>query len=262
MNNFFGGQSSLALLNRIKKLEKQIKENTQNVKILLVNTEGHNITFEPPWEFLSGQMVSIMVTTGYGIITAILNRDERTISNISYHTSTGNITGTATVDNGVVNIPVSTIWRTTQMVFIPVKDYYFHTQPEEDNSSLLLNKIAELENKIEEINARNQYVDIADKITCDYEKCSVSYAYAENGVVIMCITIKPSFSGGTKEIFTISPEYAPRTITYGTYSVISTSVDFGKLNFVALNPSGACDIWLSSRLDFHEPVQFIYPLRN
>ncbi|MCI8418475.1 MAG: hypothetical protein HFI33_13455 [Lachnospiraceae bacterium] len=150
MNNF-SGAISLALLDRIGKLEKQMKENIQNLKILLVKTEGHNITFEPPWEFLPGPMVSIMAMTGYGIITAILNKDERIISNISYHTSAGNITGTATVENGVVNIPVSTIWHTTQMVFIPVKDDYFIYNSEKDNLFTLLNKIEALENKIDKV---------------------------------------------------------------------------------------------------------------
>ncbi|MCI8418476.1 MAG: hypothetical protein HFI33_13460 [Lachnospiraceae bacterium] len=120
----------------------------------------------------------------------------------------------------------------------------------------------ELKEKFSKLHEELSYINYSGKITRDVEKCSVSYAYAENVVVIMCITIKPSFSGGVKEIFTISPEYAPRTITYGTYSVISASVDFGKLNFVSLNPSGMCDIWLNSRLDFHESVQFIYPLQR
>lgn len=120
----------------------------------------------------------------------------------------------------------------------------------------------ELKEKFAKLHEELSYINLSGKITRDDEICSVSYAYAENGVVTMCITIKPSFSGGLKKIFTIFPEYAPRAITYGIYVVILSSVDFGRLNFVALNPSGVSDIWLNSRLDFHESVQFIYPLQR
>lgn len=130
------------------------------------------------------------------------------------------------------------------------------------SSLALLNKIAELENKIKEINVRNQYVNITNKITADNTKCTVTNAYVENGMVFILFKINRGFSGGVNGIFTVDPKYAPRSIIYGTHWVTSVSADFNKVNYILLNSSGACDVWMREKLEQNEPAQFIYPLRN
>ncbi|MCI8374866.1 MAG: hypothetical protein HFI29_05435 [Lachnospiraceae bacterium] len=121
------GSGNLELAERIEKLihQNEMFLEKQNMVTLVTSSNSHNITFKPPWEYLRSNNVTIMITTGYGLITATLNRGERAISNIAYHTKTGNINGEATVENGVVNIPASIVWNTTLMVFVPVKAEYW-----------------------------------------------------------------------------------------------------------------------------------------
>lgn len=106
-----------------------------------------------------------------------------------------------------------------------------------------------------------KYTKLSDKITFNNEKCSLVYAYAENGVVTICINIKTGFTNGDG-ILTINPTYAPRETCYGLFSVISSGADNGKLNTAYITTAGSVCVWLHKELDYGEVVQFIYPLKD
>lgn len=129
------------------------------------------------------------------------------------------------------------------------------------DSLALLNKIQALEDEIIEITTYNQYYNLSDKITFDDTKCVLRYAYAENGVVTICIGIKPGFTSGDS-ILTIDSKYAPRETCYGLFSIVSSGANNGKLNTAYISTAGAFSIWLKEELTYGELVQFIYPLKN
>lgn len=125
----------------------------------------------------------------------------------------------------------------------------------------MLDEIEKLENKIKTLEAGNQYIKLSDKITFNNEKCSLVYAYAENGVVTICINIKTGFTSGDG-ILTIDSKYAPRETCYGLFSVISSGADNGKLNTAYITTAGSVCVWLHEGLNYSEVVQFIYPFKN
>ena len=130
------------------------------------------------------------------------------------------------------------------------------------NSLALLDEIEKLRNKVVALETWNQYVNITNKITADDTKCVITNAYVENGVVVILFMLKRDFSGGVNGIFTVAAKYAPRSVIYGTHWVTSASADFNKINYILMNPQGTCDVWMREKLEYGEPAQFIYPLKN
>jgi len=121
---------------------------------------------------------------------------------------------------------------------------------------------SDLQTVIQALNVKMDYVSITNKITFDDTKCAITNAYVENGVVVILFSIKKDFSGGVNGIFTVPPEYAPRSVIYATHWNATSSGDFNKINSILLNIQGTCDVWMREKLEYGEPAQFIYPLKS
>ena len=107
-----------------------------------------------------------------------------------------------------------------------------------------------------------QYKDITNQITIiDSGLVSNLSAYAENGIVLIYVTLREG-KHGSLIVAKVDELYAPRQRINGSYSSINTGADSQKLAASFIDSNGDMRIWLSDDLVYNEYVTFVYPLRR
>lgn len=131
---------------------------------------------------------------------------------------------------------------------------------EEIAREILIPKVNELVEGLNNANSNLDYRDITDQITINNDKISCG-AYTENGIVVVRVEISSGYNGSQKVIQINNQLYKPRITVNGIYASISTSSDKNKFCGAYINSSGEMYVWFDSELLGKENIIFVYPKR-